>query len=179
MDPRFSILDVVEIRSAGVPRLVEFDGGRGVVIQTRRYGDGRYRYSVAPLDGAFDVAMILDDQHLGAVGESAAIDVYALPGPFSLRDCVRVSASSAATQVAGRVGIVAGADERGGPIMVAVWFEDLGEIVVIDAEQLVATGDRMPAPAAGRLGASTRVSQQGAVLGQEEYVVVDELERHL
>lgn len=102
--PRFKILDVVEISSNDSPGPNEAEGDLGAIVQIRRYPDARYRYSVAPIDGAFEVAMILDEDRLTPVGRSLPADFFALPGPFRTRERVRVASQGVPEEIAGQVG---------------------------------------------------------------------------
>jgi hypothetical protein len=182
-EPRFAVLDVVEI--GGDPALAEqgLSGRRGAIVQIRRYPDGLIRYSVGSLTDEDDgVGGLYDEEDLRDVGERVSIDRFRIPGPFREREIVVISEDCDEPKIAGRRGEILGgaySHTDSGDLELDVWVEELGEVFVVDSRSLVATGERRPLPAAGRTARSTRVSEDGDILGSTGYVNVDDIERYL
>ncbi len=55
-----------------------------------------------------------------------------------------------------------------------VWFEDLKECFILKIGDLTPTGERLP-PQGPRKCSSTKVSTAGEVLGEESYVVTEDV----
>jgi hypothetical protein len=94
-DPRFSVLDIVEIEDE--PRW------RGVVTQVTWHPDGEIKYSVRELTDDPDyMAGHYPRAWLGATGETAPAAMFALPGGFREGDVVVVAANCGDDECAGR-----------------------------------------------------------------------------
>lgn len=125
MGPSFHVLQ--NVRIVGPRRL------QGVVVEIRRYEDGTYKYGLASLDEEHreDVAGLYFEDSLIAIGSDASIADFALPGPFRIRDIVRVLDSCPDEEYRGVVGEVTDADEddsgargrRTGPRPRSVWTD--------------------------------------------------------
>jgi hypothetical protein len=180
-EPRFKILDIV--RAGDHPALVRagLAGRRGCVTQIREYPGHQFRYSVCGLDRGGDdddddVAGIYDEEHLEGTGERASADLFALPGGLRFREVVQIPADCDQPAAAGRTGVVAG---HAGEDNLAVWFEELGEVIIVPLRFARPTGERLPPPEPGRPGESAQVSVTGQITGHASYLVVDEIGRYL
>ncbi|HVX46688.1 MAG TPA: hypothetical protein VHC49_22540 [Mycobacteriales bacterium] len=174
-EPRFAVLDVVEIAGAG----------RGAVTSIRRYGDGSYRYSIGtvrpfPESEDDEVPGLYDEQQLQPTGERAEAERYGPIPPFRLRDVVRISPDCEVPEARGGSGYVHSAyDERPDEKPIGIWVYELEELCILDATELTRTGERLPPPPREQAAGSTRVGVDGAVLGHDDYVLVDDLEHYL
>jgi hypothetical protein len=175
-EPRFRVLEVVEISD---PALTELVGKQGAVTQVREYGDGRFRYGLGGLDEDSAVGGLYDEAVLRATGQSASVDLFRVPGPFAERELVRVSAEAGIEAVTGLVGEIDGSYQDSTELALGVWFAELGEAFVIAPRYLESTGERRPAAEPGRTASSTRVDVSGEVVGGDEYKIVDEIGRYL
>jgi hypothetical protein len=161
--PRFKVLDVVEARGEG----------RGIVCQVRRYADRGFVYSLAGLDG-----LLCEERDLVPTGERASPKDFRLPGRFHTRDEVRISPDCPDREIAGRVGSVMAAGAGGEDADLAVWIEGRGEVDMVEPRFLEHTGRRLP-PAALGTARSSRVTEDGEVVGQDVYEVVDDVDRYV
>jgi hypothetical protein len=83
-EPRFSVLDIVEIEDEQL--------WRGVVTQVIRHRDGEIKYSVRELtDNPDYMAGQYPQAWLSATGETAQAAMFALPGGFREGDVVEVA----------------------------------------------------------------------------------------
>jgi hypothetical protein len=89
---------------------------------------------------------------------------------------VRVAADCDEPLVAGRIGVVDGTVTGEGAV--GVWFEDLGESLVLWPQFLTAAGERLPPPPPARVGHSTLVSTTGQVTGHASYIILDDLDHY-
>ena len=139
----------------------------------RKYGDGRFRYSIAPLDDRDEVGTIFDEADLRGTGERASASPFTTFGAFQIRDVVRISSRCEHSAIAGLTGVIEGgdADDEGSML---VWISQLKEVWVVRADDLQLTGERMP-PSGPRQARSVKVSETGEVLGKDEYVVLDDV----
>lgn len=182
MRPRFKVLDIVEIGNDPVLAAPGLSGRQAVVTQIRLYADGDVRYSVGSHTDDDEVGGLYDEEDLHAVGERASIDRFRVPGPFRERELVVISADCDEPEIAGRRGeITSGywAVDKHEELHLGVWVKELGLLYDVEARFLTATGERLPPPAAGRPAKSTRVSEDGDVLGTTGYVIIDDIERYL
>lgn len=166
-EPLFHVLDVVDVQSEWTAP------GRGIVCQVRSYPDGTFRYSVGSLIVDSDVGGIYDEQDLRSTGERSPAEPFTTFGSFRIRDVVRISETSLIPEVAGKLGVIEGCtadDER----ELFVWVEELEELVVLPANDLVATGQRRT-PLGPRPAMSSKVSPSGDVLGEESYLVLEDV----
>jgi hypothetical protein len=176
-EPRFRVLEVVEISDVALADLV---GKHGAVTQVRDYGSGRFRYGLGSLDDDPGVGGLFDEDSLRASGQSASPDLFRVPGPFAVRELVRISAEASLAEISGRVGEIDGSyQDDSGKLALGVWIEELGEAFVVEPRYLESTGERRPPPERGRAASSTRVDVRGDVLGGDEYVILDEVDRYL
>ena len=168
-NPRFRLLDVV-VAWPDAPNDVS---RKGTVIQVRQYEATRFVYTVAPLDPN-EVATVFDEDDLVPTTERSAAETFTTFGRFRTRDIVRVSSTSPTTEVAGRTGVVHGGwpDDDS---WLLVWIDDLEEVWAIAATDLIPTGNRLP-PGGRRTAHSLKVSQEGAVLGSDAYVVLEDVD---
>ena len=62
-----------------------------------------------------------------------------------------------------------------------VWIEHPGEQVIwlFTEAELQPTGERLPPPVRGRPGHSVRVSEEGTLVGADDYVILDDVSDHL
>ncbi len=181
-EPRFAVLDVVEVRdhpggSASGPA-----AHRGIVVQVREYPSGTYVYALAAFDDedATEVGGLHDEAALEPTGERESLDRFRLPAPFQHREIVDIAVDYVERRIAGRSGVIEDelVEEGDGPLFY-VWIEDLGEGFAVPASALTATGQRLPPPPAKRGATSTRVANDGQVLGHDSYAIVDEVGRYL
>jgi hypothetical protein len=177
-EPRFEILEIVQIGDQ--PRLAAsgLTGQRGAITQIREHPGPRFRYSVRSLvDDDDGIGGLYAEEDLLPTGERASPALFALPGGFRIREIVQVSATYEVPEVAGRTGVVDGTYTGEGGIGIRI--EEFDESVTVDPRLLTPTGDRLPAPQAGRAASSIQVSADGQIRGQTTYTVVDEVSRHL
>ena len=172
--PEFAILDVV---SSLVP-----GEGLGVVLQIRRYVEGHYRYHIGPFDPSDEATGgIYDEGSLAGTGQRAPVENYLLPGPFRVRDIVRVLDTCPDEEIRGAVGEVGESDhDDSGSLIVSVWFDHLDEYWGgIDPQHLRPTGDRNPPEPIGVSSTPLAVSTDGEALGTNHFVIVDSLDHYL
>jgi hypothetical protein len=180
--PRFRVLDVVEIGYHPTLARQGLVGVRGAIMEIRQHADGRVRYAVGGLrDATSEVGGLYEEEDLQATGVRADAETYQLPGPFQVRDVVRISAACDQAEIAGRTGVVDGGYTGSNEIghVLGVWIEELGEGFMVEPAFLSASGTRLPPPERGRVAHSTRVSEHGEVIGHTSYIIVDELEQYL
>ena len=193
--PRFLVLDIV--RLAQHPNLVaDGSAGRlGVVICIRGYDDGSFRYVVSNTEDTddADVAGIYYEEMLTATGERCAPEMFALPAGFQVRDVAIVAIDCPRSRqgrwlgrarrhdFAGRTVVIRGNDyvDRHGRVVLGVWCEELGEYDSVPVTFLTRTGQRLPPRPLGERMESTRVSQEGKVLGTSSYRLIDDLDHYL
>jgi hypothetical protein len=181
-EPRFAVLDVVEI--ADDPILAEqgLSGRRAVVTRIRRDDDGRYTYSVGGLDDDSEVGGLYPEECLLPTGERASAELFWLPGPFRTRDVVRVAGDYEFGAAAGRRAVLTDGyseDPETGEVLLCVWIEEVGEAFTVAPGQLSPTGERLPPRPRGRVAHSTAVSTDGEIRGTFSFVIVDEIDQHL
>jgi hypothetical protein len=172
--PLHRVLDIVQ--------LLDDDSARLIVTSIRRYGDGSYRYGLAGLDDSDDErAGLYDEGQLLPTGECADLAPFAVPGALSHRDIVEVSSAYDDADVAGLTGEVDGWQEPHGatPLLISVWFAELGEVHLLPEDALTATGRRAAPVLPDRPASSVFVSGDGELLGQVDYVLVDDVELQL
>jgi hypothetical protein len=193
--PRFLVLDIV--RLAQHPNLVA-DGSAGklgVVTCIRAYDDGSFRYVVSNTDDTddSDVAGIYYEEMLAATGERCAPEMFALPAGFQVRDVAMVAIDCPRSpqgrwlgrarrhHFAGRTVVIRGNDyvDRHGRVVLGVWCEELAEYDLVPVSFLTRTGERLPPRPLGERTESTRVSQEGKVLGTSSYRLIDDLDHYL
>ena len=168
-EPAFRVLDEVQNRAAE----------RGVVVEVRRSPDGSFRYALGSLeeDGAFGLH---DEADLTATGTRADADDFQLPGPFLVRDVVRVAGDCDPPEPAGYIAVIDGTlRDDGDELELGIWVPELQEGFLVEARYLSATGHRDGPPQLPRTVGSTRVSEDGEVLGHSTYTITDEIERYL
>ena len=153
------ILDVVEIPS---------ESRKGIIYSVRAYPDGSFRYSVGYPDED-DGALFGEDQ-LEATGERVSPEVV-LVSPVPLRTIVRISDQCEFPEIRTMTGVVTGSNQDSD---LFVWFEDLKESYILEIGDLFQTGERLP-PEGPRKYSSTQVSTSGEVLGEESYVVTEDV----
>jgi hypothetical protein len=170
-DPRFGVLDIVEIDDEA--------RWRGVVTKVTQHPDGEIRYSVRELTDDPDyMAGKYPEARLRATGETAPVAMFALPGEFREGDVVKIAADCGDDEWAGQTAVVDGSSSPDGAV--GVWIEDLGEGGAFRPEFLIRTGERHPRPAfAPHEVWYTSVSQDGAITGRSSYVVLDNLDNYL
>lgn len=174
-DQRFRVFDVVDVlnRPPGTP-------GRMVVCEVRLYGDGSYKYSVSNVDTDDDTwGGLYPEDSLSGTGSQVDPSLLEMPGPFGLRDVVVVSATHHEPGLRDRRGVVEGWFEGDGTETIGVWFDDLERFDTFKPEDLTATGEKVPRQTPDTLTTSSKVGPDGALLGTEEYVLVDDLKFHL
>ena len=176
--PRFRVFDVVQIEHVA-PDLT----GQMVVGEVRRYDDNTYRYSVWDVDrNSDDWNGLYGEIQLAHTGERVDKSVLDIPGPFTHRDIVIVSADYEDRDIAGQTGVVESWYEGDGvhPVMILVRFDELARSDVIVVGALTATGGQVPRPVPdGRATTSAIVATDGSLLGREDYVIVDGTEFYL
>jgi hypothetical protein len=161
-EPRFRVLEVVKISDVAP---TEVAGKHGAITQVRDYGGGRFRYGLGSLDDDPGVGGLYDEDSLRATGRSASPGLFRVPGPFAVREVVRVSAEAGVDEISGRVGQIDGSyTDDAGELSLGVWIEELGERFVVEPRYLESTGERRPPPERGRRASSTRVDVRGDVL---------------
>lgn len=170
-DPRFSVLDIVEIEDE--PRW------RGVVTQATWHPDGEIKYSVRELTDDPDyMAGHYPRAWLSATGETAPAAMFALPGGFREGDVVVVAANCGDDECAGKTAVVDGGSSPDGAV--GVWIEDLGEGAAFLPQFLTRTGQRHLRPAFTPHEVSyASVRQDGTITGRSYYVILDDLDNYL
>jgi hypothetical protein len=178
--PRFHVLDIVEIGDHPTLAKDGLVGLRGAVTQVRRYPGGRFQYGLGDVDHGVEVGGLYDEENLLPTGQRATIDLFRLPGPFRVRDVVTISDTCDQAEIAGKTGVVEycdwSDDGESGP---AIWVEELQLVFQVEPRFLSPTGERLSPPPLGRTATSTRVDVSGHVLGQVKYVIEDEIEHYL
>ena len=169
--PKFKVLDIVQTQDE--PDM------RGVITQVRRYPDGEFRYSVLPLtDDPNFAAAVYPETWLSATGGRAPIDMFALPGGLREGDVVVVANECGDDEYAGRSAVVTAGVTADGDV--GFWIEELGESGTLPPRFLVPTGDRIQRqPFEPREVGYTSVSEDGAVTGQGNYLILDNLSNYL
>jgi hypothetical protein len=193
--PRFLVLDIV--RLAQHPNLVADDSANrlGVVVCIRGYEDRSFRYVVSNTEDTddADVAGIYYEEMLTATGKRCAREVFALPAGFQVRDVAMVSIDCPRSRqgrwlgrarrhhFAGRTVETSGnhSVDRHGRVVLGVWCEELNEYDSVPVAFLTRTGERLPPRPLGQRMESTRVSQEGTVLGTTSYWLIDDLDHYL
>lgn len=153
------ILDVVEIPS---------ESRKGIVYDVRAYSDGRFRYTVGYLDDD-DGALFSEDQ-LESTGKRVSPEIV-LVSPIPIRTVVRISEQCEFPEVRNMTGVVTGSNPKS---ELFVWFEELKRVFILEIGDLSPTGERLP-PEGPRKYTSTQVSTSGEVLGEESYVVIEDV----
>jgi hypothetical protein len=176
--PQCRVLDIVELDSESPA------GGTGrlVVTSVRRHADGSHRYGLAGLDDSDDQrAGLYDRDQLRPTGARADLAHFAVPGQFKHRDLVEVSAAYDDPHVAGLTGEVDGWQEPHGelPLLISVWFAEIAEVYLLPESALTATGRQARREVPGQPGSSIFVSGDGELVGQVDYVLVDDVSFYL
>jgi hypothetical protein len=171
-ESRFALLDIVTVIGGEGPDR----GRRGVVMQVRRYPDGRHVYGLGAMSDG-EMGGLYPEQWLEATGQRSRLEDHQGPGILKIREVVRIGPGGP-EPIRGKLGHV-----DAGPVDVSddqysVWVDDMGEEWMVSERDLEPTGPRLPAPQPGA-ASSLRVSESGDLLGQESYIVVDRLEWHL
>src|SRR5262249_3430591 len=140
IEPLHRVLDRVEI-AVGRDRA---PGGTGVIAQIRRFPDGHFEYVVGAIGDDGENGGLYQQSDRRATGERAAIDIFSLPGPFKVREIVRISDKCGDPEIAGRTGVLDGgylkSTEFDG-IGLSVWIEELSQSVLVDSDDLIGTGE--------------------------------------
>jgi hypothetical protein len=172
--PRCRVLDIVELdgetADAGSERLC--------VSSVRRYVDGRYRYGLGGLDDPNDERTgLYDEEQLRPTGMRADLGQFVVPGRFKHRDLVAVSPTYDDPHVAGLTAEVDGWQEpyQELPLLIRVWFAELGEVFLLPEDVLTATGRQAPSAVPDQPSSSVFVNGDGQVVRQVDYVLVDDL----
>jgi hypothetical protein len=173
--PRFALLEVVRV--APPPGVVRDDqqGQTGVVCQVRVYPDGTFSYSLGRM---VDGGALYPEEWLEPTGDQASLDDLRLPGPLQFGDIVAILPTANDAELRGKGGVICGASEYVDPSSYAVWVGDLNRVFMVDGHDITSTGRREPPQPIPRTVRSTRVGEDGEVRGQDEYVVLDEIEAH-
>jgi hypothetical protein len=188
--PRCRVLDIVELDVEPA----DAGSGRLCVSSVRRYVDGRYRYGLGGLDDPNDErAGLYDEKQLRPTGTRADLGQFAVPGRFRHRDLVAVSPTyddphmDGLTGLAGLAGLTGLTGEVDGwqepyqdlPLLIRVWFAELGEVFLLPEDVLTATGRQAPSAVPDQPSSSVFVNGDGQVVGQVDHVLVDDLSFHL
>ncbi|GEM_PF-5686982 len=177
-EPRFKILDIVQIGDHPTLAAAGLTGQHGAIDQIREHPGPHFHYSVRSLvDDDDEIGGLYSEENLLPTGDRASTDRFALPGGFRVREIVQVSADCEVPQVAGRTGVVDGTYTGDGGVGIRI--EELDDSVIVQPRFLTPTGDRLPAPEAGRAGFSTQVTVDGQIRGQTTYIIVDDVDRYL
>ena len=182
MEPKFAVLDVVAIGDHAAPVEQGLSGRRAVITQIRRYDEGRYVYGVGGFEDDSEVGGLYPEEWLRATGERASPDLFAVPGPFDVRDVVQIAADSEVREAAGRRAVLTDAyteDPETGELLLCVWIDELGEVFTIAPAELSRTGERRPPRPRGRVAHSTAVGAAGEIIGASSFVIVDEIDQYL
>jgi hypothetical protein len=181
-EPRFAVLDVVEIADEAFLAEQGLSGRRAVVTSIRRYDDGHYKYSVGGFDHDPEVGGIYPEECLLPTGERASAELFWIPGPFRARDVVQVAEDYEFGDAAGRRAVLTDAyseDPETGEVLLCVCIEEVGEAFMVAPGQLSSTGERMPPEPRGRVAHSTAVSTDGEIRGSSSFVIIDEIDHYL
>ncbi len=171
-ESRFAILDIVTIIAGeGSDR-----GRRGVVMQVRQYPDGKHVYGLGAMSDG-ETGGLYPEEWLEATGEQSRLEDHRGPGIHKIREVVRIG-PDAPEPIRGKLGRVDAGPANASDDQYAVWVEDMGDEWMVSERDLEPTGQRLPAPRPAP-ASSLRVSESGELLGQESYIVVDQLEWHL
>src|ERR1700694_52980 len=81
-------------------------------------------------------------------------------------------------ELRGKGGVICGAGENVDPSSYGVWIRDLKKVFMVDGQDITSTGQREPPQPIPRTAKSTCVGEDGEVRGQDEYVVLDEIDAH-
>ena len=171
-EPRFAILDIVSV----VGGYARGQGRRGVVMQVRRYPDGRHLYSIGWMSDG-ETGGLYPEEWLAVTGQRSRLEDHRGPSALKIREVVRIG-PNAAEPIRGKLGHIDAGPASASDDQYAVWVDDIGEEWMVSERDLEPTGQRLPAPQPGP-ASSLRVSESGDLIGSESYIVLDELEWHL
>jgi hypothetical protein len=177
-DPSFAILDVITSHRPGDA------AGLGVVCEIRWYLEGRFRYSVGPLDSASETGGMYDEDELTATGRQVPIEHF-WTDPSMARQIVRVTEAHPKPKLRGLIGEVTDpADDAGTIYSVAFTRWKSGELTTrmrdVPAELLELTGHRQPPEPVPRPVATYRPGRdQGNLWPSHVFDIVDELDQYL
>lgn len=151
-----------------------------VVTAIRHLDDGAFRYETAALEPDGE-GVILDEVDLIQTGERVGVEHFGvMPGGLRSRDVAQVASDYDDEDVAGRTVVVDhNWGDEDGVVVVGVWCPSTEVYAYVPLDVLTTAGERLDPPVRGRRGGSTLVGEDGSVLGQVGFTVIDELEQYL
>lgn len=177
--PSFRVLDIVNVTLA-FDDLPDSNSKRLAVTQVRDYGSGRFRYCVSDLDDPeYFLSGIYDQEDLRGTGAVVDVSYFALPGDLRHREIVVISPDYPDAEVRNLLAEVEDVEFEDGELYATLWIRDLKKVWIIAVKYLSTTGMRAEPPTLNISNSSLNVSTSGEVLGEDHYMVVDQLGRYL